>query len=219
MANDQILKKVEEIVKSKFEGEGSGHDWWHIQRVWKTAIYLAKKEGADLFVVQLAALLHDIADWKFHGYDPNVGSKAAGKILWSFKIDEVIVNQVGYIIDHISYKSGANKHVMKTIEGKVVQDADRLDAIGAIGIARVFAYGGYEGRPIFDPKIKPKTYTSITELKNRKRVHTSINHFYEKLLLLKDKMNTVTGKKLAEKRHAFLEEYLKHFYAEWNSKV
>lgn len=218
MTKQQIIKKTADHVRKKFDGEGSGHDWWHIERVWKIAINIGKKEKADLFVVQLAALLHDIADWKFHNNDDTVGPRVAHDWLKKLKVDDSTIDKVKYIVQNVSYKGGANQHKMKNIEGKVVQDADRLDAIGAIGIARAFAYGGFKQRPMHDPRIKPRTYKSLSELKKSKYVHTSVNHFYEKMLLVKDIMNTKTGRRMASKRHAFMERYLSEFYKEWSVK-
>jgi uncharacterized protein len=211
-----ILEKIAEAVKEKMSSESSGHDWWHVYRVWKMATHLAQDEKADLFVVELGALLHDIADWKFHGGDDTVGPRMAREMMEELKVDPGIVDHVCDIIVHLSFKGAGVKSEMKTVEGKVVQDADRLDAIGAMGIARVFAYGGHKGRSIHNPDIKPTLHQTKEAYKSNES--TSINHFYEKLLLLKDRMNTQAAKKIAESRHKFMEEYLRRFFSEWEGK-
>lgn len=216
MNKDEILKKTEEFVRKQMESESSGHDWWHIYRVWKTAIHIGKEEKADLFTVQLAALLHDIADHKFHGGDLTVGPRVAGEWLEGLNADKQIIANVCEIIKDISFKGAGVETPMRTPEGMVVQDADRLDAIGAIGIARVFAYGGYKGSEIYNPDIKPAEHETFEQYKNNKG--PSINHFYEKLLLLKNLMNTKTAKKMAEERHQFMEQYLDRFYKEWEGE-
>lgn len=215
-SSSAIVKRVAVKVKLKFLSEGTGHDWYHIERVYKAAKYIARREkGADVFIVELAALLHDIADWKFSGGDFNVGSKAAAKLLKNLNLTEPIIRKVSTIVDQVSFKGAGENNSAGSLEAKIVQDADRLDALGAIGIARAFAMGGYWQRPIYDPNIKPKANMRKAEYKKSKKQGTSINHFYEKLLLLKDRMNTKTGKKLALSRHAFLKKYLKEFLAEW----
>ena len=216
MNKDEVIKRTADYVKSKLSGEGSGHDWWHVYRVWNTAVEIGKKESADLFVVQLAALLHDIADWKFHAGDDSVGPKLSREWLEKLDVDENIISNVCKIIKEISFKGAGVKSKIKTKEGMVVQDADRLDAIGAIGIARAFAYGGHKGREIYNPNIKPEKHETFEQYKNNKG--TTINHFYEKLLLLKDLMNTSSARKIAEERHKFMEEYLDRFFKEWESK-
>lgn len=216
MDKNLVVDKTREYVKNKLEGEATGHDWWHIVRVCKTAEYIAEKENADIFVVQLAALLHDIADWKFNDGNENIGADLAGKWLCSLQVPQDLIKSVTEIVKTISFKGGTVDSSQKTIEGKVVQDADRLDAIGAVGIARTFAYGGFKGREIYNPEVKPESYKSFDEYK--KSTGTTINHFYEKLLLLKDRMNTETGKAIAEERHAFMEMYLKQFFREWDCK-
>lgn len=212
---EMILQKTEKHVKGLFLADISGHDYFHMIRVLKIAKYIATKEKPhDLFIVQLGALLHDIADWKFHNGDITAGKKAAKVWLEGLSVPKDIVEKVCYIVEHISYRGGTNKVKMESIEGMIVQDADRLDALGAIGIARVFSYGGYKGRAIYDPEIKPKkAFSSLKEYADAR--NTSINHFYEKLLLLKDKMNTKTGRDIAKKRHAFTEEFLERFLTEW----
>jgi len=215
MNKEVIIKKTAIYAKQKLSGEGSGHDFWHVYRVWKMAIYLAKKEKADLFVIQLAALLHDIADWKFNDNDKE-GSILSKKWLQKLKVDQGIINQVCHIIDEISFKGAGVKNKIKSIEGMVVQDADRLDALGAVGIARTFAYGGYKQREIYNPDKKYKLHKTFSSYK--KSQNASINHFYEKLLLLKDLMNTKTAKKIAQHRHKIMEQYLSEFYQEWEAK-
>lgn len=216
MDKNEILKKTEEFVRKQMESESSGHDWWHIYRVWKTAIHIGKEEKADLFIVELAALLHDIADHKFHGGDLTVGPRVAGEWLEGLSVDKEVIANVCEIIKDISFKGAGVETPMRTQEGMVVQDADRLDAIGAIGIARAFAYGGYKGLEIYNPDIKPAEHETFEQYKNNKG--PSINHFYEKLLLLKDLMNTKTAKKIAEERHQFMEQYLDRFYKEWEGE-
>lgn len=214
MEEELIINKTMEFVKSKLEGEGTGHDFFHILRVYKTAIYICKKEGADLFVVQLAALLHDIADWKFNNGNSDIGSSISKEWLKGLYVDEVIINKITMIIRTMSFKGGTTNSKQETIEGMVVQDADRLDAIGAIGIARAFAYGGYKKRELYNPNVKPKKYKDFDLFKVS--VDTTINHFYEKLLLLKDLMNTESGKEMAKERHEFMKNYLEQFFGEWD---
>lgn len=213
MKKSEIITKTKEFVKRKLGNESSGHDWWHTYRVWKTALQIAKKEGADTYVVQLSALLHDISDWKFNKGDASVGSNIARHWLKKQKVDEKTICLICEIIQNISFKGAKVKNKIKTKEGKIVQDADRLDAIGAIGIARTFAFGGKMNNPIYAPDINPVLHK--TKKSYLKQTHT-INHFYEKLLLLKDRMNTKTGKKMAEKRHNFMKLFLKEFFKEWN---
>ena len=216
MNKEEVIKRTADYIKSKLDGESSGHDWWHTYRVWKTAVNIGKKEDADLFVVQLAALLHDIADWKFHSGDDSIGPKLAREWLEKLDVDENIISHVCEIIKGVSFKGAGVKSKIKTKEGMVVQDADRLDALGSIGIARAFAYGGHKGREIYNPNIKPEKHESFEQYKNNKG--TTINHFYEKLLLLKDLMNTPSARKIAEERHRFMEEYLDKFFKEWEGK-
>ncbi len=220
MDKGAILKKLSAAVKAKMSSESSGHDWWHVYRVWKMATHLARDlptgqagEKADLFVVELGALLHDIADYKFHGGDESVGPRVAREMMAELKVDPKTVDHVCEIIAHLSFKGAGVKADMETIEGKIVQDADRLDAIGAIGLARVFAYGGHKGNSIHEPDIKPVLHQTKEAYKANQS--TAINHFYEKLLLLKDRMNTKAAKRIAEERHKVMEEFLKRFYSEW----
>jgi len=213
MNREQILVKTTVFVKDRLQGDASGHDWWHIYRVWKMSLRLAEEENADLFVVQLAAMLHDIADWKFTDGDEQKGIEICRNWLFSLEVDEVNIGHVCDIIGDISFKGAGVETPMKTIEGKVVQDADRLDAIGAIGIARAFAYGGSRGREMHHPEIKPKMHQSFDDYK--KNQGTTTNHFHEKLLLLKDRMNTETAKKIALKRHQVMNVFLHQLMQEW----
>lgn len=216
-SKQDVIKKTESFAKDKLLGEGTGHDWWHVFRVWELAKVIGKKEKADLFIVELSALLHDIADWKFYHGDETIGPKVAREWLEKLKVEQKIIEKVCHIVEHVSFKGAGVESKMQTLEGKIVQDADRLDAIGAIGIARAFAYGGSKGRELYNPTIKPKQYKTFEEYK--KSDGPTINHFYEKLLLLKDRMNTTTGKRFAESRHKYLEGFLKRFYKEWGGKA
>lgn len=208
----QIINKTSEYVKNRLLGESSGHDWWHVYRVWKLAKHIGEKENADLFIVELAAILHDIADWKFTDGDEEVGPKLAREWLESLGVDQNEINHITEIIKDLSFKGANVETSMKTLEGKVVQDADRLDAMGAIGIARCFAYGGHKGREIYNPEIKPQLHDTPEAYKTN--TSPSINHFYEKLLLLKDLINTESAKAIAQERHYFMERYLKEFFKE-----
>jgi uncharacterized protein len=205
------------FVKKELQHAEAGHDWWHIERVWKSAKAIAKEEQVNLEVVEFAALLHDIADPKFHAGDEEVGPQKAGNFLKAISVDEHIIIHVQEIIRNMSFKSSLGEIKFSSPEMLVVQDADRLDAIGAIGIARAFTYGGFKNRELYNPAIKPALNQSKEAYKNT--TAPTINHFYEKLLLLKDKMNTQTGKKLAQQRHQFMEAYLEQFYGEWNGEV
>lgn len=217
MDKQKIIEKTTDHVKGLLSGEGSGHDWWHIVRVWNNAKNISQFEKVDTFVVELAALLHDIADWKFNNGDENVGAIKARKWLDSLKVDKKTIDHVCEIIANSSYKGAKVKSKIKTLEGKVVQDADRLDAIGAIGIGRTFAYGGHMKREMFNPNIKPTLHKTAEEYKNNNS--NTINHFYEKLLLLKDLMNTNTAKKIAVERHKFMKVFLDRFYKEWEGQL
>jgi uncharacterized protein len=216
MDKQQIINQTAEYIKAKLAGEGSGHDWWHVYRVWKNAIHIVKLEQADLFVVELAALLHDIADWKFHDGNEEIGPQLSRTWLESLAVEEQVISHVCQIIQDISFKGAGVATRMKTTEGMVVQDADRLDALGAIGIARTFAYGGSKGREMYNPDLKPEQHNSFEQYKNSRG--TSINHFYEKLLLLKELMNTDTAKAIAGKRHEVMEQFLQQFFQEWEGK-
>jgi uncharacterized protein len=213
MEQKQIISKTASYVRKRLENDPTGHDWWHTLRVWNTARYIAKKEHADMFIVELAALLHDVADWKFHGGDETAGARVSRRLLQKLNVKKDVIDSVCDIIINVSFKGAVYKNRIKSKEGMVVQDADRLDATGAMGIARCFAFGGYLRRPIYDPSIKPKVNKTVEEYK--KMNETSINHFYEKLLLLKGRMNTKTGKRIANSRHKFMENYLKEFFREW----
>jgi uncharacterized protein len=216
MPTSDLIDRTGDHVRRRLSGDGTGHDWWHVYRVWKMAQRIGRAENADLLVVELAALLHDIADWKLHGGDSSIGPKVARDWLDSLALDAGISEQVCQIIANMSFKGASAEQLPLSLEGQVVQDADRLDAIGAVGIARTFAYGGAKGRLIFDPAVKPAEHrTAEAYLKGDG--HT-INHFYEKLLLLKDRMNTAAGGKMAEERHRFMEEYLRRFFAEWEGE-
>ncbi|HET8829081.1 MAG TPA: HD domain-containing protein [Pelobium sp.] len=204
------------FVKKELENAEAGHDWWHIERVWKTAKEIAKNEDVNLEVVEFAALLHDIADSKFHNGDEEIGPQKAGYFLKSINVDDETVLHVQQIIRNMSFKASLGKINFSSPEMLVVQDADRLDAIGAIGIARAFTYGGFKNRELYNPAIAPQLNQSKEAYKNT--TAPTINHFYEKLLLLKDKMNTLTGKQIANQRHDFMVQYLEQFYAEWEGK-
>lgn len=211
-----IITKTKTFVQQTLENAEGGHDWFHIERVWKNAKLIAKEEECDLELVELAALLHDIADSKFHDGDEEIGPKTAQDWLERSSYPPERIARIVQIIRAISYKGGKNEHEDSSMEFKVVQDADRLDAIGAIGIARTFNYGGYKNRPLYNPEIPANPNQSKEEYKNNPG--PTINHFYEKLLLLKDLMNTATGKRLAHERHLFMESFLDQFYQEWNGE-
>ena len=213
MENENLIKNTIAFAKRELENAEGGHDWFHIERVYKNTLAIAKNEICDLLVCQLGALLHDIADSKFHNGDEEIGPKTARKFLESENVSEEIIGKIIQIIQNISFKGGNFEKQFNSIELQVVQDADRLDAIGAVGIARCFNYGGFKNRTIYDPEIAPNLNMSKEEYKSSDS--PTINHFYEKLLLLKDKMNTASGKKIAENRHEFMETFLDQFYAEW----
>ena len=204
------------FVKQQLENAEGGHDWFHIERVYKNALLIAEGVDCDLIVVKLGALLHDIADSKFHGGDETVAPKTARTFLESQNVSEDIILHVIAIIENISFKGGNFEKKFNSKELEIVQDADRLDAIGAIGIARTFNYGGFKNRPLYNPNIQPNMNMNKEEYKNSES--PTLNHFYEKLLLLKDKMNTATGKKLAEDRHNYMVRFLSQFYAEWDGQ-
>jgi len=214
MTNADIIEKTTTFVQDTLKNAEGGHDWWHIHRVWTNAKLMAQTEQCDTLVVELAALLHDIADSKFHNGDEEIGPATAGRFLASINIPADTIVHVQQIIRHMSFKAGFDKASFHSHELAIVQDADRLDAIGAIGIARAFTYGGFKNREIYNPQIKPNLNMSKEEYKNSSA--PTINHFYEKLLLLKDKMNTPTGSQLAQQRHSFMESYLQQFFAELN---
>lgn len=209
-----IIQKTADYVREKLTNAASCHDWWHIQRVWHNARLIGQNEHADMFVAELAAILHDLADSKFHNGDETLGPRLAAEFLYSLAVPETTVEHVRRIIANISFRSSLSAITFHSKELEIVQDADRLDAIGAIGIARAFAFGGLKQRPLYDPETPPKLHNSTEEYKNAKSA--TINHFYEKLLLLKDKMNTRTGKRIAQYRHLMMEDFLDQFHAEWD---
>lgn len=212
----EIIDKTSRFVKETLAHAEGGHDWWHIYRVWLNAKNIARHESADTLAVELGALLHDIADSKFYDGDEEIGPRKARDFLLSLGVSGRVVDHVEKIIANISFKGENHNQQFKSPELDVVQDADRLDALGAMGIARAFNYGGYAGRELYNPSIRP--VVNMTKDQYKKNVGTTINHFYEKLLLLKDKMNTGTGRRLAERRHVFLLKYLDEFYAEWDGR-
>lgn len=212
-----IIDNTIVFVKEKLQNAEAGHDWFHIERVYKNALLIASNEDCDLTIVKLGALLHDIADSKFNDGDETVGPKVAREFLMTQKASEEVITHVVNIIENISFKGGNFEKKFTSKELEIVQDADRLDALGAIGIARTFNYGGFKNRSLYNPAIAPQLNMSKEEYKNSES--PTLNHFYEKLLLLKDKMNTETGKKLAKKRHQFMELFLSQFYAEWDGEV
>ena len=215
MNENEIIEATVTYVKETLSGAEGGHDWWHIYRVWNNAKLIASGESdVNLFIIELASLLHDIADSKFNNGDEEIGPRTACKFLESLSVDITIVEHVENIVRHISFKGSLECQTWTSPELGVVQDADRLDAIGAIGIARAFNYGGHFGRPLYDPTVPPNT--NMTKDEYKKSVAPTLNHFYEKLLLLKDLMNTPTGKKIAQERHLYMEQFLEQFYAEWN---
>jgi len=216
LSNKDLINLTVQFVKESLQGAESGHDWWHMERVWNNAILISKTEDVDHFIVELAALLHDIADSKFHNGDEEIGPKKAGDFLKSIGIEDSQIIHIQQIIRNMSFKSSLGTLNFTSKEMEVVQDADRLDAIGAIGIARAFTYGGFKNRELYNPEIPPALNMSKEEYKSSKA--PTINHFYEKLLLLKDKMNTKTGLRIAEERHQFMLSYLEQFYNEWNGK-
>lgn len=204
-------------MKQQLANAEGGHDWFHIQRVLNNSLLIAKGEHVDVFIVQLGALLHDIADSKFYDGDETLGPKVAREFLFSINVDSSVIEHVINIIENISFKGGNEEQKFNSLELNVIQDADRLDALGAIGIARTFNYGGFKNRTLFDPDIPPNL--SMNKEAYKSSTAPTINHFYEKLLLLKDRMNTQTGKGLAEKRHTYMEGFLKEFMDEWDGKL
>lgn len=213
MSFSHIDKTILFVKEELAQAEG-GHDWFHIERVWKNAKQIAQTEQVNLQIVELAALLHDIADSKFHNGDETVGPRKAKNFLTHIGVDQTVIKEVVLIIENISFKGGHWEKTYHSTELDVVQDADRLDAIGAIGIARTFNYGGFKNRAIYDPNVQPNL--NMTKEEYKKSTAPTINHFYEKLLLLKDLMNTKTGKALAQKRHEYMVSFLDQFYAEWD---
>ncbi len=212
-----LIQKIEAKVKEQFEGEGTGHDWHHIDRVRKNSLTLGEREGADLEVVNLGALLHDIADHKFHNNDLSVGPNTSRKLILEFGGTAELAERIAVLVAEISFKGAGVETPVSTIEAAVVQDADRMDAIGAIGIARAFAYGGSKHRAMYNPELRPNLHNDFQAYATDKG--GTINHFYEKLLLLKDRMQTEAGREMAAERHVFMEQYLETFYAEWDGKI
>lgn len=213
MNKKDIVKKTEKFVKKTMVGD-PGHDWSHVDRVRKLALFIAKKEKGDPFIAELGALLHDVADYKFHKGDDKVGGRMAKQWLRKLRVSDHIAREIEYIVNEVSFKGAKVPYNMKTLEGKIVQDSDKLDALGAIGIARTFSYGGRFNIPLYLPGAKPILHTSFAQYK--KSSASTINHFYEKLLLLTDRMHTKTAKQLARRRHQFMKTYLKEFYKEWD---
>ena len=215
MIDQGIIQKTEQFIAAKFGAEGSGHDWFHVDRVRKMALRIGQNEGGDLAVIELAALLHDLDDWKLAGTET---SGFSGAINWLNEqgIGSPVLEKIIRVIEDVSFKGAGTDTPVSSVESAVVQDADRLDAIGALGIARTFAYGGYKNRLIYDPEIPPVMHQSFQDYKNSQA--PTINHFYEKLLLLKERMNTETARKIAEERHQFMVNYLDRFFEEWDAR-
>ena len=211
-----LLDAAADFVRGRTAGDSSGHDWWHIDRVRSTALAIAREERADPFVVELAALLHDVDDWKLSVSEHAAGPAVARAWMESQHVQPPVIEHVCRIIGELSFKGAGVATPMSSLEGQCVQDADRLDALGAIGIGRTFAYGGHKGQPMHDPDRRPASHDSFEAYKSN--VGTTINHFYEKLLLLKDRMNTVAARRLAAGRHAFMEQFLTQFLAEWDAQ-
>ena len=217
--SDNLIEATAAHVQAAMSGEGSGHDWWHVWHVWQTAKRIADFELTEGFyvdteVVELAALLHDLGDHKFHGGDTTVAPRMTREWLASIHAEADLIDHVAEIVATLSFKGANVETPMTTLEGKIVQDADRLDAIGALGIARTFAYGGHKGRELYNPDIPPHQHDDFAEYSGS--TSPTINHFYEKLLLLKDRMNTTYAKEVAKQRHAFMEQFLEQFFEEWN---
>lgn len=210
--NDCLLQTAQ-FIRHLLEGEGSGHDWWHIHRVRNNAVHIAQSYEVNAFIVEMAALLHDIADHKLHGGDEEIGPRKAREWMCKLDLEELDQEHIILIMEEVSFSKGKTP---SSLEGKIVQDADRLDAIGAIGIARTFAFGGFKKREMYNPEIPPIKYASLEDYK--KNTNPTLNHFYEKLLLLKEMMNTEEGKKMAEQRHEYMETFLQQFYAEWDGE-
>lgn len=217
MEQARAIDLTASFVRARLGGEGTGHDWWHVQRVWRMAVRLAADEPVDRLVVELAALLHDVADWKFHGGDDEIGPRLAGEWLAGLGVDPAVIAHVREIVGDLSFKGAGVPRPMRTREGAVVQDADRLDALGAIGVARAFAYGGHKGNPLHEPGVAPAPHETAEAY--RSGSGSTVNHFHEKLLLLKDRLNTDTARRLAEPRHRFLAEFLDRFLAEWDGRL
>lgn len=216
MEKNEIIKKAADYAQRLLSSETSGHDWWHTYRVWKMSLHIARKERADLFVVQLAALLHDVDDYKLKFSKAGIKKKTVKQILSKIGTDDITAKKILHIIQNMSFNKSFDGKKVNTLEGKIAQDADRLDALGAVGIARTFAFGGSHGRKIYDPKIKLAKFKSSKECRHSES--PSINHFYEKLLLIGNMLNTKTARQIAKERHKYLEQYLERFFAEWEGK-
>jgi len=218
MDKQEIIKQTASYVKEILEGEGSGHDWWHIQRVRNLALNIGRKEDANLYVVEMASLLHDVGDPKLYGGDKTIAPIMIGRKLSELGVEGKEKDDIMYIIGNMSFSKHLDgKEVKKSVEFQCVQDADRLDAIGAIGIARCFAYGGHKGRVLYNPDVKAREGLS-SEVYHATSADT-LSHFQEKLLLLKNLMNTATAKRMAEERHKFMESFLMRFHNEWEGKL
>ena len=216
MDRTDILARTEAFVRERMHGDGSGHDWWHVDRVRRTALRLAREEGADPYVVELAALLHDVWDHKLHGGDDTVAPREIRRWLQGAGAEEPVIAHVCAIVAGVSFKGAGVTTPMPTVEGAVVQDADRLDALGALGIARAFAFGGSRGRPLHDPETAPEPHATFQAYSSSAGGTT--HHFHEKLFLLRDRMNTPAARRVADERHRFMEEFLERFHAEWNGE-
>lgn len=216
MKNSDLLENTITFVKHQLQNAEGGHDWFHIERVYNNARHIAASENADALVVALGALLHDIADSKFHNGNEQVGPQTARDFLSAQQVNLGVIDHVVKIVENISFKGGKVERDFNSIELDIVQDADRLDALGAIGIARTFNYGGYKGRALYDPSIPPNL--NMTKEEYKASIAPTVNHFYEKLLLLKNRMNTATGRAMAEERHSFMEQFLEQFYKEWKGE-
>jgi len=216
MQASSLIENTKNFVQQQLAGAEGGHDWFHILRVYNNALLIARGEDCNVTVVELGALLHDVADSKFYDGDETVGPRLAWKFLEGQQVPEEIIIQVVNIIENISFKGGNFEKKYHSTELDIVQDADRLDALGAIGIARTFNYGGFKNRPMYDPAIAPNL--NMTKEEYKASTAPTLNHFYEKLLLLKNTMNTATGKQIAQGRHAYMEGFLSQFYAEWDGE-
>lgn len=214
MNHKEIIQKTEKFINSEFRTEGSGHDWFHVDRVRKMAIRIGKQEGCDLFVTEMAALLHDLDDWKLNRSEVGIGSRAE-EWLAGLELESGLTGTILGVIEEVSFKGAGIRTPVSSAEAAVVQDADRLDAMGAIGIARTFAYGGHKSRLIYDPLVTPVLHDNFRSY--QESTAPTVNHFYEKLLLLKDRMNTDTARSIAAGRHRFMEKYLRQFYDEWDA--
>lgn len=215
-SSNPLVLAAEALIQEKLAGDSSGHDWHHIDRVRRMALRLAREEGADAWVVELAALLHDVADWKFHAGDIDAGPRVAREWLVAAGVDEATCDRVARIVAEVTFKGAGVETPASSLESAVVQDADRLDAIGAIGVARAFAYGGHKGRPLHDPAIPPTPHQDFAAYK--KNAGPTLNHFYEKLFLLKDRLHTASARRVAAARHRYLEEFVAEFLAEWSGE-